>query len=323
MDKIKNKIVIIFVIALVSLYGIIYIIPKVTGALVSSYTAEYGELKITDDVPGYLVRNEKVYLSDISGKANPYVEGGTLVRSGTTVMEVTAGSGSEIDEKYTEVLKRIGEDGIKTNTFTVDGVGVVSFYTDGYESKITPENMEKSDFAYYSKLSQEQVLNLKRDNIAAGEPVFKLVDRTQWYMVCFVDKDHMGRYAVGDQITVEFDNDYVEASVYKVKKEGDKARIILSIGNYLEDFARIRVADISLVTSNTKGLIIENSSISKKKGVEGVYVKDKTSEFVFLPVQVLSSDGERSVIADSSFIDDKGEQHMTVNIYDEVLKNPK
>ncbi len=49
MSKFRKKPILIFVIALIALYIIIYIIPKVTGALVSSYTVEYGELKVADE----------------------------------------------------------------------------------------------------------------------------------------------------------------------------------------------------------------------------------------------------------------------------------
>ncbi len=56
MSKFRKKPILIFVIALIALYIIIYIIPKVTGALVSSYTVEYGELKVADETQGYLVQ---------------------------------------------------------------------------------------------------------------------------------------------------------------------------------------------------------------------------------------------------------------------------
>ena len=78
MSKFRKKPILIFVIALIALYIIIYIIPKVTGALVSSYTVEYGELKVADETQGYLVRDEQVYVSAASGKANRYIKGRNL-----------------------------------------------------------------------------------------------------------------------------------------------------------------------------------------------------------------------------------------------------
>lgn len=323
MSKLKRKPIVLFVIAVAVLYIIIYVVPRVTGALVSAYTVEYSELRITDDTTGYLVRDEKVYTSAVSGKANRYIEGGTLVRTGTTVMEVTGNSESEIAAKYTDMLTRLGDDAVATSDFTVETGGVVSYYADGYENKIRPDNMEKGTYAYFSKINQDNVLNLARNSIAKGEPVFKVADRTKWYIVCFIDKDHLDRYEEGQEVNVEFEDDYVRAKVYKADKQDGKGRIILSTDYYYEKFAMTRVAEISLVTYSGKGLVIENTSLTEEKGVQGIYVKNKSNDFIFVPVKVIQTDGEKSLVKDTSFQDEEGNIYSTVEIYDEVLKDPK
>ena len=93
----KSPVVILFIVAAV-LYVIIYILPQVTGVLRSSYTAEYGELKTFDKVEGYFVRSEYVYFSDLTGTANRYIDENKLVRKGTRIMEVKAGSAASDDE---------------------------------------------------------------------------------------------------------------------------------------------------------------------------------------------------------------------------------
>ena len=324
MSKIKKKPIVFFVIALIALYIIIYIIPKVTGALVSAYTVEYGELKVADETKGFLVRNEKVYISATSGKENRYIKGGTLVRSGTTVMEVTGNSESEVGAEYTDMLTRLGNDAISTSDFSVAEGGVVSYYADGYEGKIRPDNMEKGTYEYYSKLSQDNVVNLARNAVAKGEPVFKIADRTKWYIVCFIDKKHLDRYTVGQEVTVEFEDDFVRAKVYKADEQDGKGRVILVTDYYYEKFAKTRVADISLVTDSGRGLIIENSSITEEKGMPGVYVKNKTNDYNFVPIQVIVSDGEKSLVKDTFFHDTKKDKtYDTIEIYDVVLKDPK
>lgn len=324
MSKIKKKPILFFVIALIALYIIIYIVPKVTGALVSSYTVEYGELKVSDETRGYLVRDEQVYVSAASGKANRYIKGGTLVRAGTTVMEVTGNSESEVSAQYTDILARLGEDAISTSDFSVAEGGVISYYADGYEGKIRPDNMEKGTYDYFNKLSQDNVVNLARNAIAKGEPVFKVADRTKWYIVCFIDKEHLNRYEEGQEITVEFEDDYVRAKVYKADEQDGKGRVILVTDYYYEKFAKTRVADISLVTDSGKGLIIENSSITEEKGMQGVYVKNKTNDYNFVPIKVIVSDGEKSLVKDTYFYDEeKDKMYDTIEIYDVVLKEPE
>ena len=96
----------------------IYIIPSVTGALISSYTAEYGELKVSDETTGYIVRNETVYLASSGGEINRYIEEGSLVRQGTSVMEINGGSGEEISSEYTDLLTRLGDAAVTSQDYT-------------------------------------------------------------------------------------------------------------------------------------------------------------------------------------------------------------
>lgn len=323
MNNLKKKPVLLFVLALIALYLIIYVIPRVTGALVSSYTVEYGELKISDQTTGYLVRNEQVYTAKNGGKANRYIADKTLVRNGTTVMEVTGGGAGESDAKYSELLARLGDAGVRTGEFSAEDGGIVSYYADGYEGKLKPDNMAGGDYDYYSKLSQDAVVSLERKQINAGEPVFKVVDRTRWYIVCFIDASHMDRYETGDEVRVEFADETILADVHQVTKSGGKARVILETMYYYDKFAQTRVADISLVTYQHSGLVIENSSIAEEKKQQGVYVKNKSNQFVFVPIQVLATNGEQSLIADNMFVDEgTGQTVSTVEIYDEILKNP-
>lgn len=57
MSRLKNKGIFVFFAALVTLYVIIYVVPKVTGLLNVTYVAEYGELSIYDDTVGCFVRD--------------------------------------------------------------------------------------------------------------------------------------------------------------------------------------------------------------------------------------------------------------------------
>jgi hypothetical protein len=52
-------------------------------------------------------------------------------------------------------------------------------------------------------------------------------------------------------------------------------------------------------------------------------VKDKSGEYVFKPVKIITSDGEWSLVEVSYFYTDDGATKVeTVNIYDEILKKP-
>ena len=108
-----------------------------------------------------------------------------------------------------------------------------------------------------------------------------------------------------------------------MKEENGKVKIILRTVYYYENFAKMRACPVTLVTYDESGVIVENSSIAEEKGKSGVYVKSKNNEFFFVPVKVYATDGEKSLIADDFYydMDNDGEMVITVEVYDEILKN--
>ena len=333
MRKQKKKTIVLFVLALVILYAIIYIVPKINGAMIPSYIAEYGQLKIFDETTAYFVRNEKVYLAAETGDTNYFFKEGSLVRKGGRIMDVkpneqtekTDSEGNPIgpSKEYQHVLDNLGKKTVVRKNYQVKDVGVVSYFVDGYEKAVTPKTIKNKGDSFFKQLSQKDVMALRRESVIAGEPVFKIVDRTEWFLVCFVDLEHLDRYEEGRRVKVEFEDDQLDARVYRAAKIGDRAKITLRTDYYYEKFAETRVTDVSLVTYDESGVIIENSSIAEEKGRKGVYVKGKNDEFFFVPIQIYATDGEKSLIADDFYYDLErdGEMVITVEVYDEILKN--
>jgi len=322
--KMSNKLkIILFVIALVALYLIIYLVPKISGALISTYTVEYGELRTEDETEGFIVRNETVYVAASGGTEDRYIKEGALVRRGNKVMSISGNSDRKISSKYEDILSRLGKNAISTSDYVAVDGGIIAYCADGYESILTPDTMEKYTLEDFEKLDQDSVVDLKRDNVAKGEPVFKTVDRTQWYLVCFIDKKNRDRYAVGNEVTVDFGNgDTVYFDIETLDNMDGKTRVILTSDYYFDKFTSLRRADISLVTSDSMGLIVEDGSITTKKGQKGVYVKTSTGKYSFVPIQIIDDNGTNCVVKDTYFYDSDGNMFSTLENYDEVLKNP-
>ena len=321
MSKIKKKPILLFLIVLVALYVVIYVVPKVTGALKSSYTVEYGELQTYDKADGYFVRNEKVYFSGKGGSENRYMSEGKLVRKGTTVMAVEGSSDAEPKSKFESIRDGIGSSKVKTDSFVTEDEGIVTYYADGYESKFTPDNMAEKSYSDYRALKNDDLVELSRSSVAKGDPVFKIVDRSGWYIVCYVPSEHKDRYKVNGKVSIVVDGSAdLVGRVSKIKTDSGKTKLMIRTDYYYKKFATQRVAEVKLITSDAMGLVIYNSSITKKDGNEGVYVKQKTGEYKFTRIKVISTDGKKSVIVKSYFYDSKGIPVSSVKSYDEVLR---
>lgn len=199
--------------------------------------------------------------------------------------------------------------------------GVISYYMDGYESEFTPENI--------ALLSREKVQNLSfdvqntaRETTLAEEPLYKVVDNKKWYAVFWVAPENIVKYQKGKKATLNLPLGQVDGTISDIIDDNDQWLVILEFNKYYEEFAQIRKVDAEVVTSDYSGLIIRNESITTKDGQPGVYVKDKSGEYIFKPVKIITSDGEWSLVEVSYYYDKNGDRVETVNIYDEILKKP-
>ncbi|MCQ2547888.1 MAG: hypothetical protein MJ145_02660 [Clostridia bacterium] len=315
----------IWAVLVAGLCFVVYAIPSITGAFTSTYVTNYGDLVISDDAKGYIVRTEKVYVSKKSGAVNKLIDQGTLVKKNTRIIELSKSSKkTKAREDLMIAVRRITNDKyiIKTKSFKTRKAGVVSYYVDGLEDKFTFTKIRKMSADSAEAYSQNQVIEIPADVCVKGEPIFKLIDNSKWYIVCYLDRLDAKKYERGKQVSINIGKTELRAKVVYNKKEnkGKKYTVIFSTQDYYEKFDSIRSCDVQIVYSDTKGLIIENDSIVKEKGVEGVYVIDKAGNSVFKPINVLASDGERTVVSRSVFYDKDGQAVETLNTYDEIKR---
>lgn len=212
--------------------------------------------------------------------------------------------------------------GTMTENYISQGNGVISYYIDGYESEFTPENMTLLNMEKVQRLNIA-VQDLARETALANEPLYKIVDHKKWYAVFWVAPENIVKYVRGKKATLNLPLGQVDGTVYDIIDDSGQWLVILEFNRYYEEFARIRKVDAEVVTSDYSGLIIKNGSLTSKDGQPGVFVKDKSGAYVFKPVKIITSDGEWSLVEVSYFYTDDGATKVeTVNIYDEILKEP-
>lgn len=229
------------------------------------------------------------------------------------------------DKAKEEIIRQnrsINAAGVTPENYISQSNGVISYYIDGYESEFSPDNM--------ALLSRDKVQNLNidiqnvvRETTLPAEPLYKVVDNKKWYAAFWVAPENIVKYEKGQKATMNLPLGQVEGRIYDILDDEGRWLVILEFNRYYEEFAQIRKIDAEVVTSDYSGLIIGNESITSKDGQPGVFVKDKSGEYVFKPVKIITSDGEWSLVEVSYFYTDNGATKVeTVNIYDEILKQP-
>ena len=286
------------------LYVIIYVVPRVSGIFLETYTAEYGTLEVSQESSYMAVRDEKLYVSDNGGAVSRAAAQGRLMRKNSHIVDVG---------------------GVKHYS---QQKGIVSYYYDGLEGVYTPENMQTITEADLELTDEEKqtyaVRECSQDIVESGSPIFKIVDNKEWYLVCWLSAAEAEDIEAGRSITVEFvDGKQLKMKVMQVNPQGQNRQLILSCNRYYEKFDRIRSGTCRLIKSSKSGIIVDSDSIVEEDGQKGVYVMSKQlDEASFVPVKVLLSHGDKTVVEKNYFINVEGQKVSTVENYDEILKKP-
>ena len=316
----KKLLILAMILAAGLLYGAIYLVPGVTGALQKTEIVHYGEIKVSQGMTYYIVRNEKVYLSERSGDINYYYEEGAQVRKGTRILEVTSHPGEAGERSFEDILERLGGSAVPSTSFNSENHGLVSYHIDGYEGFFNPEaipSIKREDLP--ERITPE---NTTRKRVVAGEPLYKICDHTRWYILGWVEKGEVSKFNVGSSVTAELPGGTVPAVVDQVRADGDWWQIVLSTNRYYEGFTKERTGEATIITANATGILVSNDSITTdEEGRIGVYVRKKDGDFAFTPIKVINTDGIWSAVEASYFYDEEGKEVNTIDVYDEVRRN--
>lgn len=192
------------------------------------------------------------------------------------------------------------------------GTGIVSYWTDGYES-LRPEDVTKDIFedTGYKKNS---LINM--DIFEAGSPAYKLSTNENWSLVIPVDPDEGIRLAEMEYIKVTFlKNRYESWGKAKLLNNSDgNTYLQLDFNNSMVTFSGDRFLDVELAVMDQKGLKIPNSSIlskeffvipeafamesdseSKRAISRQIYLEDGTPSMEKLDLEIYDYDSEEKV----------------------------
>lgn len=322
----KRRPLLIYVLAVLVLGLLIYAAPKVTDIFENTTLLEVGSIQVSEETECYFVRQEAVYEAGAPGKVEYRIKEGTHIKTGTKLANFDADDteGSEVmaaRSKYAEIIENIGNDAVKTVSFESKSSGIVSYCADGLESKLTPKTMDKYDREKAMEISVEPV-ELKQSPVRKDEPVLKICDNDNWYIMCWVESASIANYEVGNTVTVSLPAGSVDMDIESITQDGDYWKITLWSNNYYEDFAKSRVEEGLLISKDYEGLKTETSNIILDGKDPVVLVLQQNGDYSIVKVKVIANDGTYSVLQDVSFTDADGNFVNTVNIYDEILRNP-
>ena len=146
--------------------------------------------------------------------------------------------------------------------------------------------------------------------------------------MCWVESASIANYEVGNKVSITLPAGTVDMKIKSITQDGDYWKLIFWSNNYYEEFAKSRVEEGLIMSRYYEGLKTETGNIityvdeDTKEKTLVVLKMQKNGDLGIVPVKVRANDGEFSILEEGSFVDEKGILHNTVNMYDEILKNP-
>ena len=186
--------------------------------------------------------------------------------------------------------------------------GIIEFYTDGYEG-VTKDTFTNDmlDSTSYEKRDLS-----KADIVNAGDPVYKLVTDETWNIIIPLDDEKLEALADKSSVSIRFLKNNLETTAgIEIMRRDGLAYGVLSLSNYMVDFAEDRYVQVELKLSQIEGLKIPATAIIEKQFytipvgyvttggdddsdgfLRETYMEDGSTSTVFVPTTIYETTDE-------------------------------
>lgn len=211
--------------------------------------------------------------------------------------------------------------GAGTTAITAPAAGLFSSLVDGYESVLLPENLESMTPADYRAIAPQAVSN------ACG----KMIYGSEWSFVTLMRTADMGKMAVGDTVSLRFQNGLnrdLPMTVSAISgEEGGQKVVVLSSENYLGLTTLLRHQNAQIIFNSYTGLRVPRSAVriltETVTDEDGTELTEKTtgvyclwgSAARFKPVEVIWQESSYILVAPA----DGASATRTLRAGDEVI----
>ena len=181
-----------------------------------------------------------------------------------------------MNQSMLESLEDAGESSMFSRVYA-GGIGILEFYTDGYEG-VTVESMteEMLDASSY------EPQNLKKELVQTGEPMYKLATSEKWSLIIPLTEEEAAGFQQEETkyMEVEFTRDHTRAwADFSLVYVGATPCARLDFNNSMVRFADARYIEVEFMVEDERGLKIPNTAIVEK-------------DFYLIPKKFLVEEGD-------------------------------
>lgn len=195
--------------------------------------------------------------------------------------------------------------------------GVFISHTDGYEDVLSVDNAKNLKYSDFKNIAE----TLKKNEEKGGEEKneIKLIDNYMWCVALAADKDRCADFEVGEEVFIRINDDSrnIKGNIMSISDDkGSNHVIVVSTTAYDADSYMQRSVDVELIKNIYSGLKVPVSALTKKDGVDGVYVVNDNTE-KFKTVEIIYKDEKYAIVKENNA------DANALLLYDEVSTSPK
>ena len=195
--------------------------------------------------------------------------------------------------------------------------GVFVSHTDGYEDVLSVDNAKDLKYSDFKNIADKLRKNEEKGGEEKNE--IKLIDNYMWCVALAADKDRCADFEVGEEVFIRINDDSknIKGNIMSISDDkGSNHVIVVSTTAYDADSYMQRSVDVELIKNIYSGLKVPVSALTKKDGVDGVYVVNDNTE-KFKTVEIIYKDEKYAIVKENNA------DANALLLYDEVSTSPK
>ena len=255
-------------------------------------TAAYGELVISNKSSGLIIRDEKVFYSPYQGEVDLLKSDGERVSYGEEILSINSEN--------------------KEIAIHAKNNGVISFAVDGWESTLTPENINKFDVERKKEISSNYSHLISGNEVEEEDPLYRIVDNKNIYLYLFISNEWGERISEGDEVVIQPQGSEKQfnARIKKNIKHESENIAYVKINRFPDSWLNIRTVDIKMIKDVHEGILIPREAIYNTPQGRGVLKFSDGEQYNFTEITVEATGQDYAVV-------------RGVNIGEQIVVNPQ
>lgn len=248
--------------------------------------------QIINEIQHCIIEGGYGKVDDLKVELTARIEKNSFISGGNGFIDQSIDS---LLDRREEIITRIEEN---NRFYYSDRAGIISYKIDNLENIYTLDyalQIYPSDFKIIEINSKESNNN---SDIIYGQPIFKILNNLNWYVVAKLEKNSINNIEEGKNVYIKFSNydEVHEAVVRKINTKDSEFVVIFKLNSYCYKYYNNRYIDIEIIRDRYEGLKIPKTSIVKRNGINGVYVKNINNLLKFKPIEIIGENDNYVIV---------------------------